>query len=80
MSLLLLQRISARRLPVTVTSPEDVDTIRILKAAGLVEVLFSRALGKPAPHPIPDTAQVLAITPRGWQELEGLAKRIVFGH
>lgn len=69
MAMELLSRIARSRLPLTLNEPEDVDGVRLLRAAGLVIALV------PAPSdPLmlsgkATGAQVLAITQKGLEEL-----------
>ncbi|MCT8180856.1 hypothetical protein ACEN9J_37780 [Variovorax sp. Varisp41] len=69
MTMNLLRQIATSRLPVSFYRPEDIDQVRILRAAGLVVALV------PAPtNPLTLAgdglaAQVLAVTQKGREEL-----------
>ncbi|MEZ2299957.1 hypothetical protein [Variovorax sp. RCC_210] len=66
MTMNLLKQIAGSRLPLTFYRTEDIDQVRVLRAAGLVVAMFSSAAH--APH-APSMAQVLAITQKGREEL-----------
>jgi len=69
MTMDLLRSIASTRLPRSITSPEDIDRVRILRAAGLV-VAFIPAPSRPSTLPgIEKAAQVLTITQKGHEEL-----------
>jgi hypothetical protein len=68
----LLRQIASSRLPMSFHRTEDIDKVRVLRAAGLVIALI------PAPSdPVglagePTAAQVLAVTQKGLEELSKL--------
>jgi hypothetical protein len=69
----LLRQIAASRLPITFHHAEDVDKVRVLKAAGLVIALIP-----PPSEPLHSSgdaraAQVLAVTREGLEELSRYA-------
>lgn len=72
MSIHLLQELSHSHLPALLREPAQIDEVRILRAAGLVMAFV------PAPTELdqvpgqPTAAQVLAITPKGHEELQRL--------
>ena len=69
MTMDLLRSIASTRLPKSITSPEDIDRVRILRAAGLV-VAFVPAPSRPLTlSGIEKAAQVLTITQKGYDEL-----------
>lgn len=69
MTMNLLRQIATSRLPISFYRTEDIDQVRILRAAGLIVALI------PAPsHPLKLSgdglaAQVLAVTQKGREEL-----------
>jgi len=70
MTMNLLKHLASSRLPKSVTSPEDIDKVRILRAAGLV-IAFVPAPSDPLTLSGPErAAQVLAITRKGREELQ----------
>ncbi len=72
MTMNLLKQIAGSRLPDSFSRTEDIDQVRLLRAAGLVTALV------PAPsEPVslsgsPSAAQVLAVTEKGREELAQL--------
>ena len=69
MTMNLLKQIASSRLPVLFYRNEDIDGVRVLRAAGLVVALVpspSDPAGRSGPHP---AAQVLAVTQKGREEL-----------
>lgn len=69
MSMDLLRQIASSRLPLTFHHPDDIDRVRLLRAAGLVIAMIPAPsdplkLSGPA-----DAAQVLAVTQKGLEEL-----------
>ncbi|MFM9926407.1 hypothetical protein VLK31_25695 [Variovorax sp. H27-G14] len=69
MTMNLLRQIAGSRLPVSFYRNEDIDSVRVLRAAGLVVALVPSpgdALGMPG---TPASAQVLAVTQKGREEL-----------
>lgn len=73
MAMDLLQRLASTRLPTTVRSAEEVDQVKLLRAAGLV-IAFTPAPADPLTLSGPAAAaQVLAITPKGYEELARLS-------
>ena len=69
MAMNLLQQLAASQLPVTLTSPLEVDQIRILRAAGLVIALTPAPTDPLALSGGGPMAQVLAVTKKGLEEL-----------
>jgi hypothetical protein len=65
----LLAHISSSPLPKSFGSPDDIDKIRVLRAAGLVIALIP-AEASPAATSPEQTAQVIAITQKGREELQ----------
>ncbi|WP_447774109.1 hypothetical protein [Variovorax boronicumulans] len=69
MTMNLLKHLASSRLPQSITSPEDIDKVRILRAAGLV-IAFVPAPSNPLTLSGPERAtQVLTITQKGREEL-----------
>jgi hypothetical protein len=69
MSMDLLKQIAASRLPVSFRTPKEIDGVRILRQAGLV-IAFVPAPSDPLKlSGAEPTAQVLAITEKGREEL-----------
>lgn len=69
MALDLLREIASSSLPKSFSSPEDIDQVRILRAAGLV-IAFVPAQADLQSSAGPEhAAQVLAVTDKGRQEL-----------
>jgi hypothetical protein len=62
----LLQQISRRALPLTVTDIESIDKLRVLRASGHVAVLL------PSVHAKRQSARVLVITEKGREALRSL--------
>lgn len=62
----LLQKMSQRALPLTVTDIESIDKLRVLRASGHLVVLL------PSVHAKKQFARVLAITALGREALESL--------
>ena len=69
MTMNLLRQIAASRLPVSFYRPEDIDQVRILRAAGLVVALVPAPSDPLALTGAPMAAQVLAVTQKGREEL-----------
>lgn len=65
MTLKLLHKISKQTLPFTVTDLDEIDKLRVLRAAGHLTVLLPACNAK---NPF---ARVLAITKKGWGALSG---------
>lgn len=74
MAMNLLRQIAGSRLPVSFYRIDDIDGVRVLRAAGLVVALLPSPSVAVAPSGSRPEAQVLAITQKGREEL---AK---FGH
>jgi len=69
MTMNLLKHLASIRLPKSVTSPEDINKVRILRAAELV-IAFFPAPSNPLTFSEPGgAAQVLIITKKGREEL-----------
>jgi len=68
MAIDLLKQLASSSLPATFCTAEEIDKVKLLRAAGLVIALTSPPNAS-SPSGIPDTAQVLAITQKGREEL-----------
>lgn len=64
MPLELLREIAKKPLPLVVENAPDIDKLRVLRAAGHIQVVL------PDPSAENQRAQVLAITPEGWAALK----------
>ncbi|MET3497585.1 hypothetical protein [Variovorax boronicumulans] len=70
MTMTLLKQIAGSRLPASYYRNEDIDAVRVLRAAGLVVALVpSRTNDAPCRSDAWPAAQVLAITQKGREEL-----------
>lgn len=69
MAIDLLRQLASSSLPTTFRTAEEIDKIKLLRAAGLVIALTPSSPSASSPSGIPDTAQVLAITQKGREEL-----------
>ena len=69
MTMNLLKQIAGSRLPVTFYRTEDIDQVRVLRAAGLVVALVPSPSSPLSLSGTPTAAQVLAITQKGREEL-----------
>ncbi|KIQ35266.1 hypothetical protein RT97_04975 [Variovorax paradoxus] len=69
MTMNLLKQIAGSRLPVTFYRTEDIDQVRVLRAAGLVVALVPSPSSPLSLSGSPTAAQVLAITQKGREEL-----------
>ncbi|MFS2164760.1 hypothetical protein [Variovorax sp. Varisp62] len=69
MTMNLLRQIATSRLPVSFYRTEDIDSVRLLRAAGLVVALVPSPFDPIALAGTPSAAQVLAITSKGREEL-----------
>jgi len=67
----LLRHIAQQPLPYTVYAPAELDKLRVLRAAELVTAFIPPPESLPSGCESHKPAQVLAITPRGRQALEG---------
>ncbi|NDZ11617.1 hypothetical protein C7T35_00790 [Variovorax sp. WS11] len=67
----LLRQIAQQPLPCTVYAPAEIDKLRVLRAAELVSAFIPPAELLPSGCESHKPAQVLAITPKGQQALEG---------
>ncbi|KWT72099.1 MULTISPECIES: hypothetical protein [unclassified Variovorax] len=67
----LLRHIAQQPLPYTVYAPAELDKLRVLRAAELVSAFIPPAESLPSGCESHKPAQVLAITPKGHQALEG---------
>ncbi|MBU1360695.1 MAG: hypothetical protein KKC79_15615 [Gammaproteobacteria bacterium] len=72
----LLRQIAEQKLPLTIESPEDIDKLRVLRAAELLTVLITHpdSLSDPdspasSGNPEREVAKVLSITPKGREAL-----------
>jgi hypothetical protein len=65
----MLQEIASSRLPITFHRNEDIDRVRVLRAAGLVVALVPAPSDPIALGGSPTAAQVLAVTQKGREEL-----------
>lgn len=71
MTMNLLKQIAGSRLPMTLYRAEDIDQVRILRAAGLVVALVPSH--SECASRSPSAAQVLAVTQKGREELARFA-------
>ena len=69
MTMNLLRQIAGSRLPVSFYRNEDIDSVRVLRAAGLVVALVPSSTGSQTLSGSPPAAQVLAVTEKGREEL-----------
>jgi hypothetical protein len=69
MTMNLLRQIASSRLPMLLYRSEDIDQVRILRAAGLVVALVPTPSAPRAGPSSAAAAQVLAITQKGREEL-----------
>jgi hypothetical protein len=67
----LLRHIAQQPLPYTVYAPAEIDKLRVLRAADLVSAFIPPAESLPSGCESHKPAQVLAITAKGQQALEG---------
>lgn len=67
----LLRHIAQQPLPYTVYAPAEIDKLRVLRAADLVSAFIPPAESLPSGCESHRPAQVLAITEKGQQALEG---------
>jgi hypothetical protein len=72
----LLRHIAGQKLPYTVYAPAEIDKLRVLRAAELVSAFIPPAETLPCGESH-KPAQVLAITPKGKEALQGSAEGIV---
>ncbi|MDM0032235.1 hypothetical protein QTI33_08835 [Variovorax sp. J22P271] len=70
MAIDLLREIASSPLPKSFRSPDEIDQIRLLRAAGLVIAFVPARTGPDSLAGPEHTAQVLAVTDKGRQELE----------
>jgi len=69
MAMDLLERLAGSRLPVTLSTPVEIDQVKLLRAAGLVIALTPGPSDPLALAGTAGAAQVLAITHKGREEL-----------
>ncbi|QNK67191.1 hypothetical protein [Variovorax sp. PAMC26660] len=69
MTMNLLKQIAGSRLPVSFYRTEDIDQVRLLRAAGLVIALVPSPSEPVSLSGSPSAAQVLAVTQKGREEL-----------
>lgn len=69
MTMNLLRQIADSRLPVSFYRSEDIDKVRVLRAAGLVIALVPSPSNPISLSGSPTAAQVLAVTQKGREEL-----------
>jgi hypothetical protein len=69
MTMNLLKQIAGSRLPATFYRAEDIDRVRVLRAAGLVVALVPSPSNPRSLSGAPSAAQVLAVTQKGREEL-----------
>ena len=69
MAMDLLRQLAGSRLPATFAAPDEIDKVKLLRAAGLVIALTPVASCAPTNSGSANAAQVLAITDRGRDEL-----------
>ena len=72
----LLRHIAGQKLPYTVYAPAEIDKLRVLRAAELVSAFIPPAETLPCGKSH-KPAQVLAITAKGKQALQGSAEGVV---
>lgn len=72
MTMNLLRQIAGSRLPVSFYRSEEIDSVRVLRAAGLVVALVPAPSGPLALSGSRPAAQVLAVTQKGRDELSKL--------
>ncbi|WP_298854109.1 hypothetical protein [uncultured Aquimonas sp.] len=65
----LLRRLAGARLPCVEADPAMIDRLRVLEAAGQIEVRIPPASAGTDDGPRQDVATVTSITPRGWKTL-----------
>ena len=70
MAMDLLKRLASSPLPADLRSPEDIDKVRLLRAAGLVLASLPADRDAKGGLALQQTGQVLAITPKGCEALE----------
>jgi len=70
MAMDLLKQLAASPLPAYLHSPEDIDKLRLLQAAGLVQAIVPADLGQATPDGAWRGARVAAITPKGREALQ----------
>ncbi|MDM0037321.1 hypothetical protein QTI33_34710 [Variovorax sp. J22P271] len=70
MALDLLKEIASSPLPKSFRSPDEIDQVRLLRAAGLVIAFVPARTGTQLLAGPEHSAQVLAVTDKGRQELE----------
>jgi hypothetical protein len=73
MAMDMLRQLAASRLPATFRTSEEIDQIKLLRAAGLVIALTPAPSNSLTLSGTADAAQVLAITPKGREELARLS-------
>lgn len=66
----LLAKIATSRLPMALNSDEDIDKVRILRSAGLVIALVPPPIDTTAWSGPDRSAQVIALTQKGREELQ----------
>jgi redox-regulated HSP33 family molecular chaperone len=69
MTMNLLQQIATSRLPISIYRNEEIDQLRILRAAGLVVAVLPDRSDSPGRSGEGLAAQVLAVTQKGREEL-----------
>ncbi|WHZ11741.1 MAG: hypothetical protein OJF60_002180 [Burkholderiaceae bacterium] len=69
MAMDMLRQLAGSSLPVTVHTPEEIDKVKLLRAAGLVIALTPAPANPLTFSGTADAAQVLAITEKGREEL-----------
>ncbi|MDM0029072.1 hypothetical protein [Variovorax saccharolyticus] len=69
MAMDLLKQLASSPLPAYFSSPEDIDKIRLLRAAGLVQALVPADRPPSTAEAVGRVAEVTAITPKGREAL-----------
>lgn len=69
MSMELLRQLADKELPMALYAPADIDRLRVLRAAGLVEALIPPVDTLEGGAQVHKAAQVLCVTAKGRREL-----------
>ncbi|MEJ8823161.1 hypothetical protein WKW80_14130 [Variovorax humicola] len=69
MTMEILRQLAASQLPVTFRTQDEIDRVMILEAAGLIVARMPHSPDNSAPSSARETAQVLAVTPKGREVL-----------
>ncbi len=65
----LLRQLADKELPVALYAPAEIDRLRVLRAADLVAALIPPVETLEGGAHVHKAAQVMCITPKGWQAL-----------